>query len=170
MIKGNLNQEVPQVRVEPNVNDEARPEIASKGVKVDGVEEKVSSPAKIERKKAPLKKKKALGKKASVKKKKASINKGTKTRKEDDKEKGIVKVKKEKVVVISQPVVPVKRKVGRPRLTSKQKFVNKIIRDAKKIGDVISVAQADIIYYKIKEAGNNTISLQLIKIYVDLQP
>src|ERR1039458_6333817 len=113
-------QQIPQKRVESIVNDEARPEIASEGVNVAGVEEIIPMPAKIEVKTTPLKKKKAPGARESENNRIAKINKNVEAKKFEDKKNGVVKIKKEKVVVSNQPAVPAKRKVGRPKSTNKR--------------------------------------------------
>lgn len=146
-------QSAPLIKVEPTVTDEARPEIASEGVNAIEVEEMVSSPIKIEVKGTPLKKKKTPSAREAEEIRISNINEHSKAKKEDNKKNGVVKVKKEKVVAVKEAVIPTKRKVGRPKMTSKEKFIAKIIRDGKKNGIVISVAQADVIYYKVKEAN-----------------
>ncbi len=146
-------QQIPQKRVESVVKIEARQEIASEGVNAIEVEEVIPMAVEMEVKKAPLKKKKAPGARASENKRISNINKNSKTRKEEDKKNGVVKVKKEKVVEVKEAAIPAKRKVGRPKMTHKQKFIAKIIRDGKKNDNVISAAQADVIYYSVKAAN-----------------
>ena len=146
-------QSAPLNKVEPKVKDEARPEIASEGVKVVDVEEVIPSPANIEVKKVPLQKEKPLGQRASRKKKIVNIKNGVESKKDANKKNGVVKVKSKKVVAFNEPKVSAKRKAGRPKMNDKQKLIAKIIRDGKKVGKVISAEQADVIYYQIKAAA-----------------